>query len=109
MNLQESVERWVNIVDPYAPRRTRALRFLEEAIELAQSAGLSMDDIESMMVSVYVKEPGYLPQEIGGCCTALMAFSSCEQSDLFTLAQMELERMWRDIDKIKERNKRKVR
>ena len=47
-------------------RPTRALRCLEEAIELAQSLGVSKEYADLLVASVYDRPPGDPIQEAGG-------------------------------------------
>lgn len=45
--------------------RERALRFLEEAIELAHAMGVGLDTLNAVSLRVYVRKAGTVPQEIG--------------------------------------------
>lgn len=57
--------------------KERAARLLEEAIEVAQVAGLSVDDISGLTFRCYRKKPGEIMQELGGIAvTAGMLFAS---------------------------------
>jgi NTP pyrophosphatase (non-canonical NTP hydrolase) len=53
--------------------RTRAIRFLEEAVELAQACGLTEDDILKEVDDVMKKEVGILYQEVGGAGITLLS------------------------------------
>ena len=54
----------------------RALRFIEEAVELVQAAGLSVEAVRAVVDHVFAKPPGGLAQEIGGCGTTLLALAA---------------------------------
>lgn len=73
-------------------QRERAMRFLEEAIELCQAAGLTQGDIYSMARYTYGRPPGLLTQEAGGVAVTLYAL--CEVSG-FSLAQAEFDEVSR--------------
>lgn len=51
--------------------RERALRFLEEALELVQAMGLGEGDISKMRRYVYARPVGDVGQEIGGVTVTL--------------------------------------
>jgi len=46
--------------------KTRALRLVEEAIELCQAVGVSENDVHQTLTKVYTGEPGDPVQELGG-------------------------------------------
>lgn len=52
----------------------RVTRLLEEAIELAQSEGLLLDDARRLMEHVYQKPPGDAFQEVGGVGITLLVY-----------------------------------
>lgn len=56
-------------------RRERALRMIEEAIELAQACGLEIPDLGIVISRVYDRPAGEPVKEIGqaGMCLALLA------------------------------------
>lgn len=56
--------------------RQRGLRFLEEAIELAQACGVTKPMIAKLVVAVFDKPIGKIRQEIGGCGTTLLVLAS---------------------------------
>jgi hypothetical protein len=45
--------------------RERVLRFLEEAVELAQAMGVSMDTTDALVARTYRREPGDPVREMG--------------------------------------------
>lgn len=56
--------------------KVRALRFIEEAVELAQTQGLSKAEINKVVREVLVRPVGEPAQEIGGVMLSLMALAS---------------------------------
>lgn len=59
-----------------ASPQERALRFIEEAIELAQAIGLQHEDVDRVSRHVFSKPPGEPFQEAGGVGVTLLAL--CE-------------------------------
>lgn len=73
---QRVIATWVSNTFGIANQQTtriRALRFIEEAIELGQTVGLDRKDIEQLCDKVFVNPPGELKQEIGGVFTTFLA------------------------------------
>jgi hypothetical protein len=64
-------------------RHERAMRMLEEAIELAQALGVSQSDARRIWIHVYSKPPGAPEQELGGAALTLLA---CAEGCGFTLS-----------------------
>lgn len=56
-------------------RETRAMRFLEEAIELAQTQGISLEQVETVARDVMSRPVGKTAQEIGGVMTTLLTLA----------------------------------
>lgn len=52
----------------------RIIRFLEEALELAQAQGLTVDEVNRVVKYVYNREKGEVPQEVAGVVVTLSAF-----------------------------------
>lgn len=52
----------------------RALRLLEEAIELAQAEGVTLDSVWAVAEHVYLKPAGQPEQEAGGVGLTLLAY-----------------------------------
>ena len=76
---QLSVQIWVR--DTFGERTAvsvdlRAARFIEEAIEAVQSAGLPLAELERVARFVYAKPAGELRQELGGVGLTLLAFAA---------------------------------
>ena len=70
--------------------RMRAMRFIEEAIELAQAMGLEKEMIGKLADHIYGKEGGEIYQEIGGVGVTLLVLAqsvglsadACEMGEL---------------------------
>jgi len=56
-------------------KKERALRFLEESLELVQTIGVTESDIFAVLAHVYSKPQGETAQEIGGVGVTLLALS----------------------------------
>lgn len=71
-------------------QRIRAMRFLEEAIELAQAMGLEQDMVGKLSDHIYARERGEIYQEIGGVGVTLLVLAqsvglsadACETGEL---------------------------
>lgn len=74
-------------------RRERALRFLEEAVELAQAEGLASEDAELIVSYVYGRPKGEAAQEVGGVAVTLSALCAIANIDLEQAALAEAERI----------------
>ena len=72
------------------PQRTR--RFLEEAVELAQSTGMTEEDALKMVRFVYARPTGEPSQEIGGTMVTLMSLSTALQVEVWPCLETELAR-----------------
>jgi len=90
-NLQYQVDEWVKLAlgeESLRNPKERALRFLEEAFELAQSIRIPEEILRDLLGFVYSRPVGETHQELGGVMlTLLAAASSLELS-----AQLELRR-----------------
>jgi hypothetical protein len=94
INFQEDVERWVLDCfgkDSFQNTRVRALRFLEESIELCQSVGITNVDCLKLIGQVYEKPEGEIVQEIGGTMTTLAPLCSNLGIDMLYAGRKELE------------------
>lgn len=54
----------------------RAMRFAEEAIELAQAAGLTEERVRAIVAHVYKKPAGEIGSEVGGVGITLLALAA---------------------------------
>lgn len=87
--------------------KERGYRFLEEAVELVQAGGLNLKECLDIVAYVYSRPIGDLNQEVGGTMVTLAAFCHTHKLDMHDLAQVELDRCWQNIDKIREKQKTK--
>lgn len=88
-------------------KRERALRFLEEAVELVQVGGLSRSEVEFVIDYVYGRPVGIIEQEVGGTMTTLAAFCNAYNLNLSDCANKELVRCRIKLEEIREKNKGK--
>jgi len=67
---------WLDKVFPEHPRdvEERAIRFVEEALELAQVEGVSAHQMHGLVDQVFGKAPGERMQELGGVMVTLAAY-----------------------------------
>ncbi len=96
MKTQRETLQWA--VDTFGPcardRRERAMRFLEEALELAQAEGLEVRDVDRLMWRVFERPPGETEQEIAGVHITLASLS--ERAGIQISEAVEAE--WRRIE-----------
>jgi NTP pyrophosphatase (non-canonical NTP hydrolase) len=74
-------------------RHERALRFVEEAIELAHAIGLQPAVIGTTVDRVYSRPPGAIPKEIGQCLATLELLARVVNVDADSEATAELARV----------------
>lgn len=74
----------------------RALRFVEEAIELAQACGLTEDQLRRVAYRVYSRNPGSPHKETGQAAMTLLALSEWMKIDF----DDALIREWRRVQSI---------
>lgn len=87
----------------------RALRFAEEAIELAQACGVSEDRAAELVRIVYSRPPGMVWQEVGGSMVTLTVLCHALGVDLEEAFQIEVRRcLSKDPAHFAERNKEKL-
>lgn len=79
----------------------RRHRFLEEAIELAQSAGGTLEELIEIAQYVHAKPPGEMNQETGGTMVTLGAFCEAHGINMLSAGEQELVRCWSLIEKIR--------
>lgn len=102
--LQSRVMAWMEEVFPERitqNREERGLRFLEEAIELAQSVGVTRERAERLVEYVYDRPVGHTGNEIGGVMITLAALSGVTKYHLGLEAENELNRISRPEVKVK--------
>ncbi|AXQ68713.1 hypothetical protein HOU00_gp412 [Caulobacter phage CcrPW] len=89
-------------------RKDRAIRVLEEAIELAQAAGIPRDKALEQLDHTYGRPKGRPYQEIAGVLNATLLAAEAYGYDGLTLGLDELARAEEKIDLIREKNRTKV-
>lgn len=94
--LQKRIRDWVTSTfgpGPIDDKRERALRLVEEALELAQSMGLEQGKALALVGYVYGCEPGELRQELGGVMLTALAAAECLDLDAGNACELELARV----------------
>ena len=61
--------------------RERALRFIEEAIELCQALGITQDELSRLQTYVYARPPGDAAQETSGVLITFLALCTAAEID----------------------------
>lgn len=89
--------------------RERAIRLVEEAVELAQAEGVTLGMVRRVTDEVYMKAPGDPAQEAGGVGTTLLAYCQAKGISANECEKAEWERV-REIDPeyFRERQEKKV-
>jgi hypothetical protein len=105
--LQHRVNDWVKttLAGQVTDKKTRAARFLEEALEAAQAAGLDETDAVLVLKQVYSSPIGELHQELGGSLTTLCALATAGNVDLEWATLAEMARM--ETPEIREKVRRR--
>ena len=90
-------------------RGVRALRFAEEAIELAQACGVSEEKAVELVRVVYSRPVGKAMQEVGGSMVTLAVLCHTLGIDLEDAFQIEMRRcLGKDPAHFAARNKEKI-
>ena len=79
----------------------RAHRFVEEALELVQAAGITRAECLQLVDYVYGRPAGEIAQEVGGVMTTLAAFCLAHGLSMHDAGEAELVRVWGKIDVIR--------
>jgi hypothetical protein len=92
---QERAAKWVVEVfgDTGMAIPERCRRFIEEAVELVQSTGMTVDEVRRIVDYVFSRPVGDPPQEIGGTMVTLYALSEALGLDVEACAGLELQRI----------------
>ncbi len=93
--LEARVRSWVEErigKDHMAPRE-RAMRLLEEAIELCQAEGIQADLVAKQCEHVYARPAGDPKQEAGGVAVCLYGWCASRGVRLTEIAKREIERI----------------
>jgi NTP pyrophosphatase (non-canonical NTP hydrolase) len=86
-------ERFLSAIEPPLTPAEIALRFLEEAMELAQAAGVTELSAASQLRRTYSREIGDVPQEAADCMTNLLGVANAFAFDLSAMTLSTLERI----------------
>jgi hypothetical protein len=79
----------------------RNYRFLEEALELVQSLGCTKEDAYKLVDYVFERPLGEPQQEVGGVMITIAALCIVNNINMYDAGNIELNRVWEKIDKIK--------
>lgn len=84
----------------------RCYRFMEEALELVQSVGMTERQVRQLVDYVYGRDIGEPYQEVGGVMVTLSTLVAANGLDLEKCARQELERINKPeiIDKIRKKH-----
>lgn len=89
--------------------KIRALRLLEEAIELAQSEGIPRHLVDHSTEVVYSRPPGEANQEIGGVLLTAAVYCTCNYINIEDALFTELQRVLnKPIESFAARNAEKI-
>lgn len=81
--------------------RERCNRFIEEALELCQSFGMSREDAHKIVEYVYNRPVGVPFQEVGGTLVTLSVLCSVHGIVMEDAGEVELDRCFEKIDVIR--------
>jgi len=101
---QQRVHHWMMVCfgkTISADKQERNHRFLEEAIELVQSAGCTASEAHQLVDYVFGRPVGELNQEIGGVMVTLAALASAHDASMADSGEIELLRIWGKVEAIR--------
>ena len=93
-NINQRIETWLTAVvgaDWREHKEERATRFLEEAIELCQTLGVTKEQINIMLDYVYARPSGTLTEELTGVYVTLNALTSSHNMELVPAVEKQFE------------------
>lgn len=103
-NYQSRIKDWLIACfgEPIASdKEERSHRFLEEALELSQSVGLTKPEAYELVDYVFSRPVGETYQEVGGVMVTLAAFCLAHNLNMEEEGERELERVWTKLDMIR--------
>jgi hypothetical protein len=94
-SLESRVESWVasRCGRDQMSVQNRAIRLLEEAVEVCQSAGISRDMIVRQVDHVFARPAGEIIQEVGGVAVCLLGLCAALKTKFSSAAMAEIERI----------------
>lgn len=100
MTRQEAILAWAIEMfgDAAGTQEERAMRFVEEAIELGHALGLSRGKLQIISDRVYSRDGGDVPKELGQAQMTLEALAESLKLDAFAECDVEFNRV-RSISK----------
>ena len=95
MTIEERVEHWIvtRIGAENAHRRERAMRLLEEAVELAQAEGITEEMVNRQARHVFSRPAGDPDQEAAGVGVCLAGWCAATGHSMISLTLREVERI----------------
>lgn len=84
-------------------RDERNHRYLEESLELVQSLGATREECLQLVEYVYDRAAGEPSQEVGGSLLTLAALCSANGLEMAQSGEVELSRVWRKIEVIRDK------
>lgn len=92
---QTRVREWIatRLGAEHATPKERAMRLLEESLELAQSEGVIMPDAFRLLQHVFNRPPGDPMQEAGAVGVCLMGYCAARNLDHKAVIEQELQRI----------------
>lgn len=111
INIAERVHVWVvtrlgvKAMEPHE----RAMRMLEEALELAQAMGVTEEEAERLRANVFQKPAGEVAQELGGAAITLFACAESVGQSLLDCGKKEMDRVESlPVDRFRRRQEQNV-
>lgn len=108
---QRRVEEWLYTTfsnEIASSRAQRNSRFLEEALELVQSCGMTKERAAELVEYVFNRPVGEKEQEVGGAMLTLAGLCITQNINMTNAAEKELAGAWERIDEIREKQRNKV-
>jgi len=81
--------------------KERLLRFSEEAAELQQACGLTLEEYIMIGQHVFERAKGEIFQEIGGAGSTLFSLAEVHGLDTLKMVDKECDRVWQNQDAIR--------
>jgi hypothetical protein len=93
--LEHRAAEWVvtRIGIDHMQSRERAMRLLEEAFELAQAEGITVDQASAQMTHVFGRDAGEPAKEAGGVAFCLLAWCAATGHHLMEIVRAEADRV----------------